>query len=150
MAGELKLNNVSVATESGGVVSLSAANTLAFPVGHVIQVQTASTSTEVANWTNDTWVDSNLSVNITPKFNNSKIYFNTAAGVIVTNSSYMGLRIHRSSPSSASLLPMMIYQSSANWTPGLGSYIGVDTPNTTSQCTYMLQIYKDEGSSMWN
>tara|TARA_B100000242_G_scaffold141997_1_gene100997 strand:+ start:2345 stop:2878 length:534 start_codon:yes stop_codon:yes gene_type:complete len=38
MAGELKLNNVSVATESGGVVSLSAANTLAFPAGHVIQV----------------------------------------------------------------------------------------------------------------
>ena len=30
MAGELKLNNVSVATESGGVVSLSAANTVHF------------------------------------------------------------------------------------------------------------------------
>ena len=71
MAGELKLNNVSVATESSGVVSLSAANTLAFPVGHVIKTEMTSTISGSTT--------SNTDVSIaTPSFTttvaNSKIY----------------------------------------------------------------------------
>ena len=67
MAGELKLNNVSVATESGGVVSLSAANTLAFPAGHIVQVQTKVHTSTLQGWTNATWTSTGLSINITPK-----------------------------------------------------------------------------------
>ena len=141
-----QLNGQEVFSEASGVVTYGSG----FPAETIVQVRTASTSTEVGNWTNNTWVDSGLSVNITPKFNDSKIYLHSGAGVIVQNTGYMGLRINRSSPSATALLPMVIYQNSSSWSPGQMFYIGIDTPNTTSQCTYVLQIYKQTGSSLWN
>ena len=68
---DFKINGVTFASESGGVVSLSNANI--FPVGHIIQTQTAVSTTTVNPASNNNFVDSGLSVNITPKFNNSKI-----------------------------------------------------------------------------
>ena len=144
--GNRRQNNLVSLTGATGTIS----DDVVFPAGHVIQIENAVSSSEVANWTNNTWVDSGLSVNITPKFNDSKIYLHSGAGVIVANTGYMGLRINRSSPSATALLPMVIYQSNAQWSPGQMFYIGMDTPNTTSQCTYVLQIYKGTGSSLWN
>ena len=125
-------------------------NNVQFPAGHVIQVQSASTSTEVGLWTTSTWVDTGLSVTITPKFNNSKIYLHSGAGVIVNNSLYMGLRINRSSPNATPLLPMITYSDYAIWTPGTTFYMTFDTPTTTLPCTYMLQIYRSGSSAYWN
>ena len=64
MAGELKLNDVSVATESGGVVSLSAANTLAFPSGHILKVVSSSFNGIQTIGTSDTDI-TNLSCSMT-------------------------------------------------------------------------------------
>ena len=72
---EFKINDVTFASESGGVVSLSDANI--FPKGHIVQTKTAVKTTAVVagNMTAGSWVDTGLSVDIKPNFNNSKIYF---------------------------------------------------------------------------
>ena len=153
MAGELKLNNVSVATESGGVVSLSAANTLAFPTGHIVQMQTAvsTTTLNIGSGTSDaTWVDTNLSVNITPKFNNSKIYLHHVVATLLNNSSSFGMRFNRTVPTATSLNPSYTYHIGAFWIPGHSSLMSFDTPSTTSQCTYMVQVYKTQNGIYWN
>ena len=78
MAGELKLNNVSVATESSGVVSLSAANTLAFPAGHIIQVQHFTKTNEASTNNNQTlaWVHLGMIKSITTNNNTNKVLVN--------------------------------------------------------------------------
>ena len=143
---DIKLNNSTLATASGSTISWGSG----VPAGSIVQVRTASTSTEVGNWATSSWVDSGLSVTIEPKFNNSKIYLHSGAGVIVNSSGYMGLRINRSSPNAAALLPMITYSDYAVWNVGTTFYMTVDTPNTTSQCTYMLQIYRSGNDAYWN
>ena len=150
MAGELKLNNVSVATESGGVVSLSSANTLAFPAGHIVQVQTKVHTSTLQGFTNATWTSTGLSINITPKFNNSIIYLHHSVATILNNSSSFGLRVARTAPTSSTSNPNYTYSVTSNWTPGQSSIIDFDTPNTTSQCTYEIQVYKAQGNVYWN
>ena len=153
MAGELKLNNVSVATESGGVVSLSAANTIAFPAGHIVQIQTAVNTSylQIGSGTSDgTWVDTGLSVNITPKFNNSKIYLHHVVANIINNSSSFGMRFNRTAPTATSLKPSYSYHNQGYWIPGHSSLMSFDTPSTTSQCTYMVQVYKAQNGLYWN
>ena len=145
---DFKINGVTFASESGGVVSLSNANI--FPVRHIIQTQTAVSTTTVNPASNNNFVDSGLSVNITPKFNNSKIYLHHVVAVIINDSSYFGLRIQRIAPSTASLLPNYTYWVTASWSPAHSSYVAFDTPNTTQMCTYKLQVYKTQGNVYWN
>jgi hypothetical protein len=52
---------------------LTSATTTGFPAGSVLQVVTATTSTQVTTSTQNTWVDSGLSASITPSSVNSKI-----------------------------------------------------------------------------
>lgn len=51
--------------------------------GNIIQSVSSQTTTQVLNTSNSTWIDSNLSCSITPKYNNSKII------IILSQSYYM-------------------------------------------------------------
>ena len=98
MAGELQLGGSTVATHTGSGASavVTIDSGVAFPAGHIVQIQTAvntSTLNIGGSTSNTTWVDTGLSVNITPKFNNSKIYLHHVGAHILNNSSSFGLSI---------------------------------------------------------
>ena len=147
---DFKLNGVTFASESGGVVSLSNANI--FPAGHIVQTKTAVKTTAVASGalTSGSWVQTGLSVDITPKFNNSKIYLLHVVAIIVNNASYHGLRIQRTAPTTLELRAAWGYDDYAVWSTGLSACMGFDLPNTLSQCTYNVQALKQQNSMYWN
>ena len=147
---DFKINGVTFASESGGVVSLSNANV--FPEGHIVQTKTAVKTTAVVagDLTVNTWVNTLLSVDIKPKFNNSKIYLLHVVAIIVNNAKYHGLRIQRTAPTTLSLPAAWAYDDYAVWSTGLSAYIGFDLPNTLSNCTYMVQAYRQQGDMYWN
>ena len=116
--------------------------------GHVIQMVDATGATQTSTTSNNTWVATNASVSITPKFNNSKIYLShTAGGLTFAGTGDRGLRIKRAISGGAT---SVIYQStrygytsSTDWTPMNWGVIDVDAGyNTTSQLTYTIEIYK--------
>lgn len=154
MAGELKLNNVSVATESGGVVSLSAANTVAFPAGHVINFKTTTYGSEISGITADTWVTTNLSIQITPKYTNSKIVVISTFGFTANNPDHVGFKVQRTGPSTQDLGIQSNYSNNNGFfVPQMSSYSAVDSPNTNSAlCTYTLYYYvvNNTAGSFWN
>lgn len=120
------------------------------PAGTVIQVQTAVSTTYLNGFANGSFVDTGLNINITPKFSNSKIYLHHSNGMLTNASSTTAMRFIRSAPTTKDLLPAYIYNVTGNWVAGLSSIIGFDTPNTTLQCTYKVQVYKAQGDIYWN
>ena len=147
---DFKLNGVTFASESGGVVSLSDANI--FPKGHIIQTVTASSTQTVSagTLTSNQWIDTGLSVEITPKYNNSKIYLHHTVAIIVNDARYHGLRIQRTSPVLGTINAHYGYDDYGIWTTGLSAYTGFDMPNTLSLCNYKVQAYRQQGSMHWN
>ena len=144
-ADELRLLNDNVLMSNGALTE-----NVTFPAGHIIQAQTAVSTSSLNGWSNATWVDSGLSVNITPKFNNSKIYLHHVVGTLPNNSGYFGMRFNRTTPNATALKPSYTYHNQGFWTPAQSSLMTFDTPNTTSQCTYMVQVYKGTGDVYWN
>ena len=146
----IKLNNTTAITETSGIASI--ADNVVFPAGHIIQVQTAVSSTLVrTNGGSDAYVDSGLSVSIKPKFNNSKIIIQHGVGSIVRQSGYYGYRIKRTTPSTTQTLPYIGYSDNSSLKGGFSYYKTFDTPNTLSVCTYEVQIYVGAGVDyFWN
>ena len=134
----LSVNNIIEKTTNAGV-KIS---------GHVIQMVDATGNNTTYLTANNTWVATNASVSITPKFTTSKIYLShTAGGLTYAGTGDRGLRIKRAISGGAT---SVIYQSTrygyistANWVPINWSVIDVDAGyNTTSQLTYTIEIYK--------
>ena len=154
MAGELQLGGSTVATHTGSGASavVTIDNGVAFPAGHIIQVQTAVNSTLVRTSSgSNAYVNSGLSVSITPKFNNSKIIIQHGVGSIVRQQGYYGYRIKRTGPSAIQTLPYIGYSDNSSLKGGFSYYKTFDTPNTLSACTYEVQIYVGSGVDyFWN
>jgi len=130
--------------------SLNAVTALpaAIPTGKVLQVVSASTTSSVAT-TSTSFVDINLSLNITPSATSSKIFV-TYTGSNETNGTggnKLSLQILRDSTQIAD----------ATGIGSLGSENGIvisnalsvlDEPSTTSQITYKMQGKSDDGTVM--
>ena len=125
---DFKLNGVTFASESGGVVSLSDANI--FPKGHIVQTVTASSTQTVSA--------STLNAN------------HHTVALIVNDARYHGLRIQRTSPVLGTINAHYGYDDYGIWTTGLSAYTGFDMPNTLSLCNYKVQAYRQQGSMYWN
>ena len=116
--------------------------------GSVIQMVDATGNTQTATVANNTWVATNASVSITPKFSNSKIYLShTAGGLTYAGTGDRGLRIKRAISGGATSIIYQStrygYTSNTGWTPINWGVIDVDAGyNTTSQLTYTIEIYK--------
>mgnify|MGYP001361608065 FL=1 len=119
------------------------------PVGSILQVINDSTATYTS--TNSTsYVATNLSCQITPKFANSKIHLNVNGsvwfGTANAAGNYVIATIYRNGsnigPGSAPYNSMMFYgahgTSYESWDRMVG-FQHVDSPNSTSQVTY--QVY---------
>jgi len=116
--------------------------------GNVVQMVDATGATQTATVSNSTWVATNASVSITPKFTTSKIYLShTAGGLTYAGTGDRGLRIKRAISGGAT---SVIYQSqrygyisTSNWVPINWAVIDVDAGyNTTSHLTYTIEIFK--------
>ena len=124
---------------------------MTFPTGSIIGFNNAVSTTEVGGITADTWVTTGLSVSITPKKSNSKIYVLATWGVAINNPGHFAYKVVRTGPTSQDLAIQAAY-TSVGWAGGTHSYSAIDTPSSTSECTYTVYIYVDQNTSnfMWN
>jgi len=125
--------------------------TIQMPAGHLIQTVRMATST-TASTTGSSYVDSNLTLAITPLFSNSVILINVSASWLISGGSFFYTELYRNGSSiSASDQIHGDYGSS-----GIGhtsSYMYTDAPNSTSTQTYLIKfkttggtayVYKDQ------
>ena len=136
-----------IQAQTGTTVSIPTGQIFQAP-GHVIQMVDATGATQTSVTSNNTWVATNASVSITPKFNNSKIYLShTAGGLTFAGTGDRGLRIKRAISGGATSIIYSSqrygYVSTSNWVPINWGVVDVDAGyNTTSQLTYTIEIYK--------
>jgi hypothetical protein len=135
-----------ILTDSGSGMSLS--NNVTFPAGHVIQVQSATYSTQTSNNTN-AYVDTGLSASITPSSTSSKILV-----LVSQNGCYVG-------GSATNILGRIQLLRGASVLAIIGNEIGeglasavgltsvsamyLDSPSTTSSTTYKTQFQGSSG-----
>jgi len=132
-------------------VDMSGVTNLQMPAGHVIQTAQAL-KTDVFSTSSTSFVDiTGLSVDITPKFNTSKILvsFNVAVGRNGGSQSTMQL-VRQVGGSDTIINPVAYNQGTAmtfngssdpGWDRELITYQVLDAPSTTSQVNYRLRTY---------
>lgn len=123
-------------------------NGLTFPnsttqasAGQVLQVVSATFAT-LTSTSSSTYIDSGLSLSITPKFATSKILVTVVTNDVlkVSSDTYLGLRLVRGSTTIITFAGGASYtQSSATNTTG-ASCTYLDSPATTSSTTYKVQF----------
>lgn len=121
---------------------LTSASTAGFPTGTVLQVVSATASTEVSTTAVDTWVSSGLSASITPRSTSSRIIIIASQnigfdGTVGANDAQFNLGIFRDSTlvfgkigwddNRANDVVDFVYRSGVSY---------LDTPATTSSVTY--------------
>lgn len=144
---DFKLNGVTWASESAGVISLS--NATLFPAGHVIDFKNSTINNEITGITYDTWLATGLSISITPKYTNSKIVIWCSVGTAINAVDHHAIKVVRTGPSTTNLHIHSSY-TNTGYVTGLGSYTVTDTPNTDSvECTYELYHYCDNNSAAY-
>ena len=119
------------------------------PAGTVIDFKSSIMSNEISGITQDTWLATGLSIDITPKYINSKMVIWCSVGSSLNNILHNALKVVRTGPSTSDL---HIHSSfiSTGYVSGLGSYTATDSPNTdTVQCTYELYHYVDTNSAQY-
>ena len=160
MASKIKVDQLETADGSGTIAlqnqlsgmttaSLPALGSAQMPTGSVLQVVQGILTEPFASTTAATWLDV-VTVNITPSSTSSKIYvsFNLNAMVIADNQR-AGARVARDSTG------IGVATNAGNRTPAATTFAGtsdgalsslnmsnsiLDTPSTTSQITYRLQV----------
>ena len=139
------------------------AGTVAMPAGMCVQTVDFSYNTEVA--TNSTsYVHTGITVNLTPKFNNSKIYVNSFVHSYIYGNHDHGISFKVTRTLSGTetdvYTPYRSYE--VYFYDGTAQTVGhyemqrtpifcVDTPNTTSECTYKIyyrSMRSDEGNGI--
>ena len=137
------MSTLSVDTIQG---QTTAAN-VKMPAGHVIQVQSGQTDTQTTlGSSRTTYTDVGLSVTITPKYSNSKIY------VVATGNGYASQaqdnplhRILRTVSGTATSIAATDYMMYSNQSGSGGAYCQsvMDTAQSTAAHEYKVQIRSD-------
>jgi len=128
----------------------TASGTIQMPAGMTLQTLEGFSYTRVTS-TTSTFVDTGVSISITPKFSTSKVliickHTFEANGSV---SAYAGLRLLRGSTNIAHIDNMICYNyntGEAHVTGGTGVGIVLDSPNTTSATTYKTQFNNPNGT----
>lgn len=143
MASILKTDKIEGVTASG---------TVQMPAGHVIQLVTNEYSTATAI-SGTTYVDSGLTCQITPKFSTSKIFiqcnmhFRTQSPTADSGGGWKIFRDSTNVKSSAVNYAVYIYDEGGDAIEfrGWQAWNFLDSPSTTSQITYKVQLSKYGG-----
>ena len=147
MASILKTDKIEGVTASG---------TVQMPAGHVIQTVKSTGGTSSAT-TSTSFVATDISVNITPKFNNSLIRIDVQ-GVWwlhfgASSEEYFITTVYRDSTNIGSSNTNRVNQFRSGYVDSGNAYnynngftiFTFDTPNTTSQVTYKLYVHSGSG-----
>ena len=120
------------------------------PSGSIIQVQHVAPTTQMNNFTNDSWVDAtDFSINITPTSSSSKFYITSSAGCLNNNNAYIGYRIYRDG--ATVVQQNWSYHNRNEAWNGVSNMAlsAVDAPATTSQVNYKIQIFSTQNSGQF-
>jgi hypothetical protein len=125
---------------------------LQMPAGHIIQTVSADVGTYTTS-TAQSWVDTNSSLAITPKFASSKIICQFTFGISMWGGArlYGGVQLVRNSTvisggATETINFRDLYDDYEALIPVAMNF--VDSPNTTSSTTYKIQIYARSGLSI--
>tara|TARA_R100001463_G_scaffold18252_1_gene45791 strand:- start:187 stop:720 length:534 start_codon:yes stop_codon:yes gene_type:complete len=139
VTGALPVANGGTALTSGFI------NGVANP-GKILQVQSSIRSTETVT-TNGSYIDTGLSVNITPSSTSSKILVMIGHGMNYTSSgTEVKFRLKREIGSGNTELTQFVLNLDGQGSTGGSSIMYLDSPNTTSQCAYFDQFFRSNGS----
>lgn len=132
----LKVDTLQPATASGVHIA-----------GSVVQFVNYSGTTQATVSGNNTYVNGapDGTHTITPKFSNSKILYRFYAGGLVQNTNDIGLRLKRDSTIVFANDRHGFCNLASNWAPINWSFQAVDTPSTTSQITYTMEVKATQG-----
>jgi len=124
----------------------TASGTIQMPSGHIIQT-VRMTPTNTANSTTSTsYVDTNLSLSITPKFSNSLIIITVSASWLITGSSFFYYKLYRNG-SDISLDHQINGDYGSNGIAFSASTTYTDSPNSTSSQTYLIKLKTTGGTA---
>lgn len=131
-------------------ISIPAGQTLYAP-GHVIQTVYHETTAQIVGGSNTgTYFDVGMAANITPKFTNSKILVNVTMRLFTQTSCNAIVRTRRDT---TNIHTIARYGLSDNeGTVGDGDYYVchvLDSPATTNQISYNVQVGRSSGSNNW-
>lgn len=115
--------------------------------GHVVQVVQGTSTTYFTLGSNNTYVDTGLTATITPKFSNSKVLILHNSPIVYQNTQDAILRLLRGT---TNVHQMNFYNSSSSYNSASFAFQFLDSPSTTSATTYKTQIYKNQGSFLYN
>jgi len=139
MTGQINVNKI--AARTGNAITIASGDVLQAP-GHVVQVVHSSINTSEST-SSSTFVDTALHVNITPTSSSNKILVRAAVGLYNnTNASATAATIIRGSTN----LFHSTWGFGYIYTASAGGHVNtipietLDSPSTTSQITYRVQI----------
>ena len=156
MASKIKVDQIQTADGSGTIAlqnQLSGMTGASMPTGSVLQVVHTSSSANATSTSTD-WVDSGLSLAITPSSTSSKIKIEATCSVKVDGTGTTvrgGIRVLRGSTviwNSDNNRELLQVRGSPEEINGVITPIILDTPSTTSATTYKVQMAMSTGSNM--
>ena len=121
--------------------------------GHVVQVQSFQQATgQVMVHASNTWTNTGCSVSITPSSTDSKVLVIVSGSSIAKGSNSYGFRVQRNG---TAINNQEFYSNDANyWQGDSVSLVSLDSPATTSACTYIVQMIVQAGGNnhtlRWN
>ena len=145
-------NTITLPANTGTVITTASSGQSipkpALPTGSVLQVVSANRSGEAAT-TSSSFVDSGLSVSITPTSSTSKIFvmYTGSAGTSATQEAYLTLlRGSTNLGNGTQGLMRLWFNGSSSYHFGGMSMSYLDSPATTSSTTYKVQ-YRSDGTN---
>ena len=151
--GTLKVSNIQTSSGSGTITlgqsgeTVNVSGTLGSRMGKILQVVETTVSGQVA-FNSTTYTDySGATLNITPSTTSSKIQLDVKFSYYLDDNDGFSIKVIRTVASSdttvisyGSTYSTMFYQVGAGQFYNFWFDTGTDSPSTTSQCTYKLQI----------
>ena len=159
MASKIKVDQLETADGTGTIAlqnQLSGMTSASMPSGHLLQTVESGTFSNTVT-TSDTFIDSNCTVNITPSATSNTVHINFTVPLKVEGASTalrMGIKLVRVIGGTTTTLLNTLGSREHFQTRGTPAEINtivssmwVDSPNTTSQVTYKLQLARNEGTA---
>lgn len=123
----------------------TAAGTVAMPAGHLIQTVKMSTSTTTST-TGSSYIDTNLTKQITPLFSNSIILIHVSASWLISGGSFFYTELFRNG-SSISATDQIHGDYGSTGMGHTSSFMYTDAPNSTSTQTYTIKLKTNNGTA---
>ena len=129
------------------IEGVTASGTVQMPAGHVVQTVRMTPTTTQTLTTSTSYVDTNLTLAITPKFSNSFIILQASGSLLINGGSFFYYRLYRNS-SDIGLDHQINGDYGSNGVAFSATITYTDAPASTSTQTYMIKL-KSSGASTY-